>query len=87
MWFDKETFSIIVECIQLMPSEMVNSGSNAPICELELLKLYGLDTEVSMLKIKWTKMPSEAKGLDTPEKVLRHTDKDFYPLSSLLQVL
>ena len=24
-------------------------------------------------------MLSEEKELDTPEKVLRHTDKDFYP--------
>ena len=42
-----------------------------------LLKLYGddlpfsrgLDSEMDMWKIKWTKMPSEANELDTPEKV------------------
>ena len=88
MRFDKETSSIIVECIQLMPSEIVNS--NTTISEPDfsnLLKLYdddlpfsrGLDSEMDMWKIKWTKMPSEANELDTPEKVLRHTDKDFYP--------
>ncbi|KAL5515813.1 hypothetical protein EMCRGX_G001034 [Ephydatia muelleri] len=101
MRFDKETISIIVECIQLMPSEIVNS--NTAISEPDfsnLLKLYGddlpfsrgLDSEMDMWKIKWTKMPSEANELDTPEKVLRHTDKDFIltfmlSLSSLLHFL
>ena len=88
MRFDKETISIIVECIQLMPSKIVNS--NTTISEpdfFNLLKLYsddlpfsrGLDSEMDMWKTKWTKMTSEANELDTPEKVLRHTDKDFYP--------
>ena len=68
-----------------MQSEIVNS--NTTISEPDfsnLLKLYGddlpfrgLDSEMDMWKIKWTKMPSEANELDTPEKVLRHTDKDF----------
>ena len=61
MRFDKETISIIVECIQLMPSEIVNS--NTTISEPDfsnLLKLYGddlpfsrgLDSEMDM----WKKM-------------------------------
>ena len=88
MRFVKETISIILECIQLMPSEIVNS--NTTISEPDfsnLLKLNdddltfsrGLDSEMGMWKIKRTKMPSEAHVLDTPEKVLRHTDNDFYP--------
>ncbi|KAL5486500.1 hypothetical protein EMCRGX_G018988 [Ephydatia muelleri] len=96
MRFDKETSSIIVECIQLMPSEIVNS--NTTISEPDfsnLLKLYdddlpfsrGFDSEMDMWKIKWTKMPSEANELDTPEKVLRHTDKDFYPNIHALLVI
>eukprot|EP00731_Ephydatia_muelleri_P021235 Em0013g962a len=96
MRFDKETISIIVECIQLMPSEIVNS--NTTISEPDysnLLKLYGddlpfsrgFDSEMDMWKIKWTKMPSEANELDTPEKVLRHTDKDFYPNIHALLVI
>ena len=96
MRFDKETISIIVECIQLMPSEIVNS--NTTISELDfsnLLNLYdddlpfsrGLDSEMDMWKIKWTKMPSGANELDTPEKVLRHTDKDFYPNIHALLVI
>ena len=42
MQFGKETISIILECIQLMPSEIVNS--NTTISEPDfynLLKLYG----------------------------------------------
>ena len=79
-----------------MPSEIVNS--NATISEPDfsnLLKLYGddlpfsrgLDSEMDMWKIKWTKMPSEANELDAPEKVLRHTDKDFYPNIHALLVI
>ncbi|KAL5502237.1 hypothetical protein EMCRGX_G008978 [Ephydatia muelleri] len=64
MRFDKETSSIIVECIQLMPSEIVNS--NTTISEPDfsnLLKLYGddlpfsrgLDSEMDMWKqMSWT---------------------------------
>jgi hypothetical protein len=89
MRFDKETTSIIVECIQLMPSEMLNFVSEWQPDFSNLLKLYGDDlpfsrgfaTEIDMWKIKWTTMPSAEKAheLDTPEKVLKHTDKDFFP--------
>eukprot|EP00731_Ephydatia_muelleri_P019059 Em0011g1099a len=79
-----------------MPSEIVNS--NTTISEPDfsnLLNLYdddlpfsrGLDSEMDMWKIKWTKMPSGANELDTPEKVLRHTDKDFYPNIHALLVI
>ena len=43
---------------------------------------------MDMWKIKCTIMPSEANELDTPEKVLRHTDKDFYPnIHALLAII
>ena len=42
---------------------------------------------MDMWKIKWTKMPSGANELDTPEKVLRHTGKDLYPNIHALLVI
>ena len=98
MQFDKETISIVVECIQLMSSEIVNSYtiiSEPDISNLHVLKLNGddlpfsrgLDSEMDMWKIKWTKMPSEANELDTPEMVLRQTDKNFYPNIHALLVI
>ena len=38
---------------------------------------------MDMWKIKWTKMPSEAKELDTPENI----DKDYYPNIHALLVI
>ena len=95
MRFDQETISIIVECIQLMSSKIVISNTTISEPNLHLLKLNGddlpfsrdLDSEMDMWKIKWTKMPSEANELDTPEKFLRHTDKDFYPNIHALLVI
>ena len=74
--------------MQLLPFEVAKITSRLrPENFSSLLQLYGsdlpsvksFDIELDMWQNKWTGDPEQAQELNTPEKVLAHTDSDYFP--------
>ena len=76
------------EFMQLLPFEVVKTASPLkPENFRGLLQLYGndlpsvksFDVELDLWQNKWTGNPEQAQVLNAPEKVLAHTDYDYFP--------
>ena len=85
--FDESSSLYIMEFMQLLPSEVIK---NAPSQQqfLHIISLYEDDllfsrafgTELDLWVSKWKDSePSLARELDTPVKVMRLIDRDYYP--------
>ena len=86
--FDAESSQIVIEFMQLLPSEVIKATTHLRSCNFtKVAHLYkddlpfvnSLDTE---LELWWSWCTSEqelAVGLNIPEKVLVHIIKDCYP--------
>ena len=78
----------LVEFMKLLPFEVVKTTSQLkPENFGNLLQLYGsdlpcvksFDVELDMWQSKWKSDCQLAQELNTPEKVLGHTDYDYFP--------
>lgn len=71
--------------MKLLQSEVVKTTSQLrPEDFSNLLQLYGadlpsFDVELDLWQNKWMGDPQLAQELNTPEKVLGHTDDDYFP--------
>ena len=86
--FNDDSAQYVVEFMRLLPAEVVNKSSQLqPEDFNNLLQLYkedlpsvrSFDVELDLWQNKWTGEPQLASELDTPGKVLAHTDYDYYP--------
>ena len=83
--------------MQLLPSEVIKASAHLRPCNFtSVVHLYdndlpfvnSFDTELQLWCNWWTSEQDLAVGLNTPEKVLAHTDKDYYPnIYSLLVIM
>ena len=77
--FDKASSQNIIEFIHLLPSE-ITSQVTALLRFYEDIPLQSaFDSEFTIWKHKWENQTQLASELNTPEKALSHTDKDFFP--------
>ena len=86
--FDAESAQVVIEFMQLLPSKVIKTIAQLRLCNFtNVVHLYkddlpfvnSLDTELELWWSRWTSEQELAVGLNTPEKVLMHTDKDYYP--------
>ena len=82
--FEEGTAGIIVELVQILPSELVSSSVQLkPSHFKDVLQLYKddlpLHTELDLWRMKWKSESIKAKELDTPTKTLTSVDKDYFP--------
>ena len=86
--FSAGSSQYVVEFMRLLPSEVVNASSQLQLQDFtNLLQLYkedlpsvrSFDVELNLWQSKWTGETQLANELDTPGKVLAHTDYDYYP--------
>ena len=94
--FDADSSQTVIECMQLLPSEIIKATLKLQASDFpNLSQLYkddlpsfrSLDAEVDLWQNKWAGEPQLAVDLNTPERVLAYTDQDFYPNIHALLVL
>ena len=94
--FDADSSQIVIECMQLLPSEMIDATLNLQVSDFpnlsqlfkdDLPSFMSLDAELDLWQNKWAGEPQLAVDLNTPEKVLAYTDQDFFPNIHALLVL
>ena len=82
--------------MRLLPSEIINTTSQLQSQDFtNLLQLYGddlpfiksFDVELDLWQNKWTSEPQLALTLNTPAKILAHTDYDYFPNIHTLVVI
>ena len=97
--FDAQSSDNLVEFMKLLPSEVVNATSQlVPADFSNILGVYGsdlpsasfFDTELDLWQNKWSSSPGRelVQDLNSLEKVLTHTDYDYFPnIHTLLVIL
>ena len=84
--FEEGTAGIIVELVQILPSELVSSSVQLKASHFkDVLQLYkddlpsakALHTELDLWRMKWKSESIKAKELDTTTKTLIFVDKDY----------
>lgn len=96
--FDADSSLVVVEFMELLPSTIIGHDqshlqlsklTNLVSCyENDLPSSRALDTELDMWENKWRSEHLLARELDTPEKVIRHIDQDYYPnICVLFQIM
>ena len=94
--FNSGSSNNVVEFMRLLPSEIINTTSQLRSQDFtNLLQLYGddlpfvksFDVELDLWQIKWTSEPQLALTLNTPAKILTHTDYDYFPNIHTLVVI
>ena len=91
--FDKASSQNITEFIHLLPSEITSQVTAQSFDTL--LRFYeddiplqsAFDSEFTIWKHKWENQTQLASELNTPEKALPHTDKDFFNIHVLLNIM
>ena len=85
--FDANGSQNLIEVMQLLPFEATKTTSELrPENFSSLIQLYGsdlpsvksIDVELDLWQNKWTGDPEHAQQLNTPEKVLAHTDYYYF---------
>lgn len=93
--FDAAASHNIAEFMHLLPSQQATSALQKQQLS-HILDVYAddlpcirsLDAELQLWHRKWEVEDSLAKELDTPEKVLVHIDRDFFPnISTLFHIM
>ena len=93
--FDAATSHNIAEFMHLLPSQQATSALQKQQLS-HILDVYAddlpcirsLDAELQLWHRKWEVEDSLAKELGTPEKVLVHIDRDFFPnISTLFHIM
>ena len=88
--FDVNSSKIASEFMLLLPSEMIKNPSDITSTDFQsLLEFYeddlplsrSFESELNLWQNYWNSEENVviADGLNTPEKVLQHTDKDIHP--------
>ena len=96
--FDVQCSENLLEFMKLLPFKVVNATSLlVPDDFSNILRVYGsdlpstssFDTELDIWQNKWSTSPGSelAKELNSPEKVLAHTDYDYFPNIHTLMVI
>jgi len=93
--FDAAASHDIAEFMHLLPSQQATSAlqkqqlsHTLDVYADDLPPFRSLDAELQLWHRKWEVEDSQAKELDTPEKVLVHIDRDFFPnISTLFHIM
>ena len=96
--FDADSSQLVSEFMQLLPSEIIKNPSEISKANFQsLLDFYeddlpssrSFECELNLWQNYWNseRCLTIAEGLDTPAKVLKHTDKDMYPNIYTLSVI
>ena len=94
--FNSGSSNDVVEFMHLLPSEIINTTSQLQSQDFtNLLQLYGddllfvksFDVELDLWQNKWTSEPQLALTVNTPAKILAHTDYDYFPNIHTLVVI
>ena len=94
--FDADGSRNLIEFMQLLPVEVVKTTSHLrPENFSSLIQVYGnelpsvksIDVELDLWQNKWNGDIEHAQELNTPEKVLAHTDYDYFPNIHTLLVI